>query len=156
MDVELFWNVGDGIVELYRQKVCSDDNPGHSINGTKGCNGCEMGSNGRVRIDCTIVKFVVPLYTGATRGKSPTWLDWPSPTGQIMENRNPGRSRKNGASPIRLIIRRLLWMISNDKDPFRHERAHDDFVVLWLLINQKEVIKECVYMCQMVAQFGTR
>ena len=39
---------------------------------------------------------------------------------------------------------------------WRHERAHDDFVVLWLLINQKEVIKECVYMCQMVAQFGTR
>ena len=45
---------------MYRQKVCSDDNPGHSINGTKGCNGCEMGSNGRV--DCTIVKFSVPLY----------------------------------------------------------------------------------------------
>ena len=110
------------------------------------------------RLDDLFCRYcsVVPLYTGATRGKSPTWLDWPSLTGQIMENRNPGRSRKNGASPIRLIIRRLLWMISNDKDPFRHERAHGDFVVLWLLINQKEVIKECVYMCQMVAQFGTR
>ena len=110
------------------------------------------------RLDDLFCRYcsVVPLYTGATRGKSPTWLDWPSLTGQIMENRNPGRSRKNGASPIRLIIRRLLWMISKDKDPFRHERAHGDFVVLWLLINQKEVIKECVYMCQMVAQFGTR
>ena len=56
--VVMEWKCRDG------QKVCSDDNPGHSINGTKGCNGCEMGSNGRVRIDCTIVKFVVPLYTG--------------------------------------------------------------------------------------------
>ena len=110
------------------------------------------------RLDDLFCRYcsVVPLYTGATRGKSPTWLDWPSLTGQIMENRNQGRSRKNGASPIRLIIRRLLWMISRENDPFRHERAHDDFVVLWLLINQKEVIKECVYMCQMVAQFGTR
>ena len=110
------------------------------------------------RLDDLFCRYcsVVPLYTGATRGKSPTWLDWQSLTGQIMENRNQGRSRKNGASPIRLIIRRLLWMTSREKDPFRHERAHDDFVVLWLLINQKEVIKECVYMCQMVAQFGTR
>ena len=24
------------------------------------------------------------------------------------------------------------------------------------ILNQKEVIKECVHMCQMVAQFGTR
>ena len=110
------------------------------------------------RLDDLFCRYcsVAPLYTGATRGKSPTWLDWQSLTGQIMENRNQGRSRKNGASPIRLIIRRLLWMTSREKDPFRHERAHDDFVVLWLLINQKEVIKECVYMCQMVAQFGTR
>ena len=110
------------------------------------------------RLDDLFCRYcpVTPLYTGATRGKSPTWLDWPSLTGQIMENRNPGRSRKNGASPIRLIIRRLLWMISKGKNPFRHERAYDDFVVLWLHINQKEVIKECVYMCQMVAQFGTR
>ena len=76
--------------------------------------------------DCLIIRFddifcrycsVAPLYTGATRGKSPTWLDWPSLTGQIMENRNQGRSRKNGASPIRLIIRRLLWMTSREKVP---------------------------------------
>ena len=46
-------------------QVCSVRyNPGHSINATKGCNGCEMGSNGRAAAAAAaVLQCVHTLYT---------------------------------------------------------------------------------------------
>ena len=45
-------------------QVCSVRyNPGHSINATKGCNGCEMGSNGRAVCCCCCGAAVCTLHT---------------------------------------------------------------------------------------------
>ena len=122
---------------------------------------------------------------GATRGRSPTLPSLRGRTGETTENLNRDQSRRNAVLPIRLdnvyvYVYCLSGWIMLHMLPIRLDNVEDFLtytksllsvlctmltcycpyltciICLKYLIKQKEVIKECVNICQMVAQFGTR
>ena len=84
-------------------QVCSVRyNPGHSINATKGCNGCEMGSNGRAAAAAALLQCVHttvhprfnPFHTlRRVRRSSLSWQEQMgnfTSLGQVSITRSPG------------------------------------------------------------------